>query len=144
VDKKLLLAGIQDVSERKTMAKPRIQTRVDKSMKREVDTYADDSDMTQAEAVRFLVRRGLDHEQGVTADGGEVLDRVDELKEQQRKAEREDRVQNALLGGVVASGAFTVSGVASDLLSLLLTFTLALGLIGHSLLPVFRRVRSDE
>lgn len=126
------------------MPKPRIQSRVDKSMKREVETYADDSDMTQAEAVRYLVRRGLDHEQGVATDGGEVLDRVDELREQQRKAEREDRVQNALLGGVIAAGVFTLSGIASDLLSLLFTFTLALGLIGHSLLPVFRRVRSDE
>lgn len=47
------------------MAKSRIQTRVDDTRKREVERYADEHDITQAEAVRRLVGRGIDYEQGL-------------------------------------------------------------------------------
>lgn len=57
------------------MAKARIQARVDDTRKREVEAYVDEHDITQAEAVRRLVGRGIDYERGLLKDrpdGGEA------------------------------------------------------------------------
>lgn len=62
------------------MAKSRIQTRVDDTRKSEVEQFADEHDTTQAEAVRRLVGRGIDYEQGELNDS-EVVDRVNEVEE---------------------------------------------------------------
>lgn len=46
------------------MAKEHISSRVDKTTKREVEQFAEERDITQSEAVRLLVDRGIDYERG--------------------------------------------------------------------------------
>jgi len=46
------------------MAKDRIQGRVDDTRKREVEQYAEEHDVTQSEALRRLLGRGIDYEKG--------------------------------------------------------------------------------
>lgn len=62
------------------MAKPQVATRVDEEVKREVGEYADTHDVTEAEAMRRLLSRGIDYEAGrlSTADEEELRQRLDE------------------------------------------------------------------
>ena len=77
--------------------------------------YRDGRDMTNSEALRSLVRTGLEHEQGVAADGGEVLARVDELHERQRREERREAYENALVGLAVLVGVALLAGYSAPL-----------------------------
>lgn len=96
------------------MAKPRVQTRVDPSVDREIDAYADENDMSKAEAVRRLLSDGLEEQRAVT-DGGEVVTRLDEIRAAQVRQERADALQTSALGvGLVFVGA-AVGGVLSPL-----------------------------
>jgi antitoxin component of RelBE/YafQ-DinJ toxin-antitoxin module len=63
------------------MAKARIQARVDDTRKREVKQFADERDITQSEAVRLLVGRGIDYER-------------DRLKSSEDEDEDEDEADN--------------------------------------------------
>jgi hypothetical protein len=84
------------------MAKPQISSRVDDHVKEELTEYAESGDMTEAAAVRHLVRRGLDAEEGqLVADGGAVQEQLGAIQRQQRAS-------NALSALLIGSVLFLV------------------------------------
>jgi hypothetical protein len=140
--KTLTVVRILPVSGDESMPKPRIQSRVDQSQKDRIEAYAEAHDMTQAEAVRYLTYRGLDYEAGelAAADGGEVLDRVEALQQNQRRekrrAKRRKTAEQFLLGVGVAVGFAALFGAVDAPLGLLLGLAVGLALIGTALWPV--------
>lgn len=61
------------------MAKPQVHARLDETRKRDVEEFSEKHDVTQAEAVRRLLARGIDYEHGVLAasPGGDTDDERD-------------------------------------------------------------------
>jgi len=79
------------------MAKPRIQSRVDNHLKNEVVDFAGE-EMTESEAVRYLVQSGLRAEkEPVATDGGQVAERLDAIEKRQVRQNRTSNVLSALL-----------------------------------------------
>jgi hypothetical protein len=79
------------------MAKPQVQARVEPRQKKRVTDMVDDGDgdgefETQAEAVRHLIDRGLDYEEGhlAAADGGLAPEEVEALLEAEVGGLRDD------------------------------------------------------
>jgi predicted transcriptional regulator len=52
------------------MAKTQIATRIDDTLKRRIDDYAERHDVTKAEAQRHLLARGIDYEEGRLSSPG--------------------------------------------------------------------------
>jgi hypothetical protein len=129
------------------MAKPQVQARVDPNLKKRLGEWQEEQGIeTEAEAVRRLLPKALDHEQGVAADGGEVLDHVDALRQQQRREERRDAYETALLGAGIAIGVAVLTGALDGLAGLLLGLGVGVALIGTALRPLMagREVSADE
>jgi hypothetical protein len=126
------------------MVKPQVGGRVPQDLKDEFDEFAEENSLSHSDALRRLLRRGLEVEDAVAADGGEVVDRLDELEEMNRKEKRRENYQTALIGLTIVVGAFIWSGVASGLLVLLAGLALGGALIGLSLKPYLRRGVDDE
>jgi hypothetical protein len=90
------------------MANEMFQARLDDEFADEIHGFRDDHHMNKSEAVRHLLRKGLDAEQKQTAlpDGGEVMkaidaiaDRQEEISEDQELAEKRQTL--ALAWGLV-------------------------------------------
>ena len=61
------------------MPKPRIQSRVDPNVEARVDDFADENEMSQSEAVRHLIRSGIDAETSeADADADSASERATE------------------------------------------------------------------
>jgi len=111
------------------MAKPRIQARVDTHVKSEIDDFAEEHNMNDAEAIRHLLGSGLRVEEGAATDGGQVVDRVDELRAHHDRRERRELKHNALLGITLMLTLLVVSGVADGMFTLLLAGSAAVALV---------------
>jgi hypothetical protein len=104
------------------MAKPRIQTRVDENVKDRIEEYADRYDMSKSEAMRHLLTRGLDYEDGnlvvpderqpALPDGG-----VKQLAENQERQQRSQQYQGAGLAFGIVYLALLTTGVLPDLVA---------------------------
>lgn len=117
--------------------KPRVQARVDSHVKDDVEQFAKSRDMSEAEATRVLVNSGLDAETSTATDGGELLEEIGDLQEQQSRLERQDRIHSALLGFALVVGALVVSGVATGPVALAAAVLVGLALIVSSLYPMW-------
>lgn len=118
------------------MAKETVGFRVPSDTLEGMEEYAEENGLSRSDAGRRLLEAGLEVEKGVATDGGEVLDRVDELKRQQHRVEREERIQNALLGGTLLAAVTVLSGAVNGPVPLFVAVVLALALIGWSLFPL--------
>ena len=115
------------------MAKPRIQARVDTHVKSEIDDFAEEHDMNDAEAIRHLLGSGLRVEEGAATDGGQVVERVDELQAYQERQDRREQRHDALLGVALVAGALVLSGTADGPVALLTAGGVGVALIISSL-----------
>lgn len=126
------------------MVKPQIGGRVPQDLKDEFDEFAEENSLSHSDALRRLLRRGLEVEEAVAADGGEVVDRLDQLEEMNREEKRRENYQTALIGLTIVLGASIWSGYASGLLVLVMGLVLGGALIGLSLTPLLRRGDDHE
>ena len=130
------------------MAKPQVQARVDPNLKERLGEWQEEEGIeTEAEAVRRLLPKALEYEQGVAADGGEVLTRVGELHERHRREERRDAYETALLGAGIVIGVAVLAGALDGLAALLLGLAVGGALIGTALRPLLagrEEVAADE
>lgn len=110
---------------------------MDSHVKSDVEQFAENQEMSEAEAVRVLVNSGLDAETSTATDGGELLEEIDDLQQQQTRIERQDRLHNALLGFALVVGALVVSGVATGPVALAAAVLVGLALIVSSLYPMW-------
>jgi len=94
------------------MPKPRIQSRVDQSQKDRVDDYADENDMTQAEAVRYLTFRGLDYEEGKLSASHEAEADPMAARDRELGASTGRWARNGALLAVAALALVAISDVA--------------------------------
>lgn len=104
------------------MAKPQIATRVDENVKERIEEYADRYDISQSEAMRHLLTRGLDYEDGnlvvpderqtALPDGG-----VKQLAENQERQQRSQQYQGAGLAFGIVYLALLTTGVLPDLVA---------------------------
>jgi|APHM01.1.fsa_nt_gi Ribbon-helix-helix protein, copG family. len=88
------------------MAKPQISTRVDDELKQQIDEYAEENNTSKAEAMRILLRDGLEYDSTeeiregmgkIIQDGGHVLaDDMDQLEvgQQELKGEVDSRLED--------------------------------------------------
>jgi hypothetical protein len=93
--------------------KQQFNTRLDTDEAGQVEKYAETHDITEAEATRRFIRKGIRSEQART-DGGPVTTNEfrEAMREQKQQRRKTTRIQNAsVLTGVVYLGA-----VAGDLL----------------------------
>lgn len=67
------------------MGKSRVQTRVPDDLKDRLEEYEETQNISEADAVRRLIRVGLDREEQTVPDGGEVMDRLDDLEQRQEE-----------------------------------------------------------
>jgi len=111
------------------MAKETVGFRVPSDTLEGMEEYAEEHGLSRSDAGRRLLEAGLEVEKGAATDGGEVLDRVDELKRQQHRVEREERIQNALLGGTLLAAVTVLSGAVNGPVPLFVAVVLALALI---------------
>jgi Ribbon-helix-helix protein, copG family. len=74
---------VTEACDTQTMPKKQVTTRLDADDAEAVERYCDEKDITQAEAVRRLIREGLDERQA-RADGGEVISRIEEQEQVNR------------------------------------------------------------
>jgi hypothetical protein len=112
--------------------KERYQTRLDPDDAERVEHFADEHNITKAEAVRRLIQTGLDAEEGVLktdadeirdhlqtirTDGGQVANRLDRLETYQERERRRRRNQTitsaAGIAYIVAVLGFGFEGVLS-------------------------------
>lgn len=129
------------------MAKPTISGRVPQTLKDEFDEYAEERGLSASDAQRELLRTGLEREQGVAADGGEVLEQVSALRQQKRREERRDAYETALLGAGIVIGVAVLTGALDGLAALLLGLAVGGALIGTALRPLLagrEEVAADE
>jgi len=111
--------------------KEALTTRVTKNEYDEFQSYCNENELSQADALRKFVRRGLANEgRDVTAtDGGAVAEQLDELQAQQREVQKEQRRSSlrqttALMFGLLYIGiefqydpnglVWPLAGVAAD------------------------------
>lgn len=96
--------------------KPRVQARVRPDLKEQIGEYADRHDVAESEALRQLASRQLaaeGYQIGVTDGGETVVDRLDEIEQQQRDA---STTYTATLAVGLAYVVFSVATGASGLL----------------------------
>ncbi len=82
------------------MARERIQTRDDPDVKEAVEEYAEEKDITEAEAVRRLIRTGLTVE-GYDAPGTVGTEAVEELAEREGYVEARMNQYVRTVGGLL-------------------------------------------
>lgn len=120
------------------MPKPRIQTRVDENVKGRVEAYAEDRDITQSEAMRHLIVRGLDYEAGELAatDGGDI----EEMRQELQEREESERKRDVLLTATIVAGITAV--VFPEPLVLLVALAVAALNIGVTAAPLFQDIET--
>jgi hypothetical protein len=89
--------------------------------------------LSKADAGRRLLESGLEEYQHAETDGGEVVERVDELRAQHEQRDRRERRHDALLGVALVVGALVVSGTADGPLALLTAAGVGVALVVSSL-----------
>jgi len=119
------------------MAKPQIATRVDENVKGRIEEYADRHNMSQSEAMRHLLTRGLDYEDGnlvvpderqpALADGG-----VKQLAENQERQQRSQQYQGAGLAFGIVYLALLTTGALPDLVAAVFGAAIV-GLLSYSM-----------
>ncbi len=163
--KSYLLHAKQRVNSSSNMAKPQIATRVDDAFYEKILDYADENDVSQAEAMRKLLRDGLEHQDdeqmredvrelresqqelrgAIITDGGEPLtEEVTALKSELRdvKHKQEQTDQYLIAAVILAVLLYSVSIVA--LSSLLPLVSLVLFPIGAVLAYIVKRTRGGD
>lgn len=127
------------------MAKPQVATRVDTGTKRSVEEYAEEKDITEAEAMRRLLSRGLDYEAGrlTATDGGEVREATEELYQNLARTIRLQTFRDAgvALGLVLAIG--ELAGLLDTTASVALGLA-ALVLLAYPTLEQHRSTRNGD
>jgi hypothetical protein len=96
------------------MARERIQTRDDRDVKEAVEQMADEKDITEAEAVRRLIRTGLTVE-GYDAPGTVGTEAVEQLAEREGYVEAGVNRYVRIAGGLLILLALLVLLVAAVL-----------------------------
>ena len=147
------------------MPKPQISARFDESFYDQITEYAEENDMSQAEAMRSLARQGIEHDNtqelrelqeelrdeisevrgAIITDGGEpVTEEVTALKSELRdvKHKQEQTDQYLIVAVILAVLLYSVSIVA--LSSLLPLVSLVLFPIGAVLAYIVKRTRGGD
>lgn len=100
--------------------KPKVQTRIPADLKDRLDEYQEDRDISQADAVRRLVRVGLDREQQAVPDGGAVMTRLEQIETKQDQiTERREITQRRQTASIIVGLAYigiTILGSVSGIL----------------------------
>lgn len=96
------------------MGKPRVQVRVDESTKRDLIEYADEQELTEADATRRVLSKGLEAERGelAVADGG-----LEQLAEKQERQQQSQQYQAAGWAFGIVYLALLTTGVMPDLVA---------------------------
>lgn len=94
------------------MGKPRVQVRVDESTKRDLIEYADEEELTEADATRRVLSKGLEAKRGELAlpDGG-----LEQLAANQKRQQRSQQLQAVGVASGFVYLALLTTGVLSDL-----------------------------
>jgi hypothetical protein len=102
------------------MAKERANTRLDPDTQETIEEYRKERDISEAEAYRRLIRVGLDRELQATPDGGEVMDRLDDLERRQEKmTQAQAQAQTRQLAAVSAALVYIAITLGTGLSGLL-------------------------
>jgi hypothetical protein len=101
-----------------------VGTRLTPQTKRQFDEYQDENELSNSQALRRLVREGLAtegyREQRATPDGGEVMDRLDELSRQQEEmAQQQESAQQLRTVATLAGIAYIAVTVGLSMSSVL-------------------------
>lgn len=104
--------------------KPKVQTRMPADLKDRLDEYQESRDISQADAVRRLVRVGLDREQQAVPDGGAVMTRLEQIETKQeqiteRRASTQRRQTTGIIVGLAYIAVTIVTGASGILWSAL-------------------------
>jgi hypothetical protein len=112
--------------------KQQVQTRIAKDTNQTLESYQEEHGLSQADALRRLTRTGL-IAQGYdipTADGGRVLDRLDQLEEQQNERLQEVQRRQYTLGiGIVSAVLYLLATVTLEVSSTVWWSMLGAGLL---------------
>jgi len=122
------------------MPRKRVQTRADADTVESLEAYADETDISESEAVRRLIRTGLaehGHPVAATDGAGQLTDRLDRLENEQQRANELHTA--ALLTGVLYIAATLTLGLSGPLW--LLT---GIGTLAAVMLATYYRNRTHE
>lgn len=112
--------------------KQQVQTRIAEDTNQTLESYQEEHGLSQADALRRLTRTGL-IAQGYdipTADGGRVLDRLDQLEEQQNERLQEVQRRQYTLGiGIVSAVLYLLATVTLEVSSTVWWSMLGAGLL---------------
>lgn len=120
------------------MGKTRWQTRLDPDDTERVEEYRDDRDLSDAEAVRRLLREGLDaveEPDEAVADGGwkeQTTDRLDRLESSHKTTTAMEVVQSVSIAVGLLYIILNVAGVLSGALAIVVGVVLLIPLLGVS------------